>query len=888
MIGLVLKKFFGSRNARLVKSFQTLVEQINALEAELKNQSDEQMRAKTSQFRARLAKGETLDQILPEAFAAVREAAVRVLRMRHYDVQLIGGMVLHQGKISEMSTGEGKTLVATLPVYLNALVGKGVHVVTVNDYLARRDMSWMGPVYEFLGLTVGVIQNDMRYADRQAAYACDITYGTNNEFGFDYLRDNMVLDMAHRVQRPLYYAIVDEVDSILVDEARTPLIISGPADESTDKYYKAYRAGKVLKGHVIEQDQYTPEWKDKLEELKKEFDYIANEKNKIVSLTESGEIKAAKLMGVDNMHDLATVEERHQVITALRAKEFFRLDVDYVVKDQEIIIVDEFTGRLMPGRRFSDGLHQALEAKEEVEIRRENQTLATITFQNYFRMYKKLAGMTGTALTEAEEFDKIYKLDVITIPTNRDCVRKDDNDSIYRTKKEKFDAVIERITEEHAKGRPVLVGTISIETSEYLSSLLKKRNLVHTVLNAKYHEKEAEIIARAGQPAAVTIATNMAGRGTDIVLGEGMKEKGGLLVLGTERHESRRIDNQLRGRCARQGDPGASKFYVSLEDELMRLFGSERISMMMQRLGMEEGDEIQHPMVNKTLETAQKRVEGHHFSIRKHLLEYDDVMNRQRELIYAERDRVLRGEKLHEHFFEMTENVIEDLVSDFMHPDKREDERDPQGLAQALSDKFAGSFDAAIEENGHDTDMLLEGIEKRAKELFEEKEKMMGVGRMQMLLQYLMLQVIDTKWKEHLYNLDHLKDGIGLRAYGQRDPLVEYKREAFDLFEDVTSGVKHDVIAFVYRVQGVEQVEPARAATPKTVEYIHPEAKHLPSLPAANEAQSGPLGGGHSTTLAHEGPAAQPVKRHLEKVGRNEPCICGSGKKYKKCCGKED
>ena len=671
----------------------------------------------------------------------------------------------------------------------------------------------------------------------------------------------------------------------MVDEARTPLIISGPAEESTDKYYKAFRAAKMLKGHIIEQDQYTPEWKEKLEELKKDFDYIANEKNKNISLTEPGEIKAAKMMGVDNMHDLATVEERHQVITALRAKEFFKLDVDYVVKDQEIIIVDEFTGRLMPGRRFSEGLHQALEAKEEVEIRRENQTLATITFQNYFRMYKKLSGMTGTASTEAEEFDKIYKLDVVTIPTNRNCIRKDENDSIYRTKKEKFNAVIEQIAEQYQNGRPVLVGTISIETSEYLSSLLKKRNLVHTVLNAKYHEKEAEIIARAGQPGAVTIATNMAGRGTDIVLGEGMKEKGGLVVLGTERHESRRIDNQLRGRCARQGDPGASKFYVSLEDDLMRLFGSERISMMMQRLGMEEGDEIQHPMVNKTLETAQKRVEAHHFSVRKHLLEYDDVMNRQRELVYAERDRVLKAEALREHFFEMTDNVIEDLVSDHMHPDKRPDEQDPQGLAQALQDKFAGSFDAVIEENGHETDLLLEGIEKRAKELLEEKEKTIGADRIQMLLQYLMLQVIDSKWKEHLYNLDHLKDGIGLRSYGQRDPLVEYKREAFDLFEDMTAAIKHDVAAMIYRVQGIEQSAPVRPAQPKVVEYIHPASQALPIAPSAMQESRPPQ---QSASALHEGPAAQPIKRHLEKIGRNDLCPCGSGKKYKKCCGSNE
>ena len=885
MIGSILKMVLGSRNARVVKGFQPQVEKINALEPEFQKLSDDALRAKTAEFRGRIAKGETTDQLLPEAFAAVRESARRTLKIRHYDVQLIGGMVLHSGKISEMSTGEGKTLVATLPVYLNALEGKGVHVVTVNDYLARRDREWMGPVYEFLGLTVGVIQHDMRYADRQAAYAADITYGTNNEFGFDYLRDNMVLDLAHRVQRPLHYAIVDEVDSILIDEARTPLIISGPAEESTDKYYKAFRAGKMLKGHVIEQDQYTPEWKEKLEELKKEYDYIANEKNKNISMTEPGEIKAAKMMGVDNLHDLETVDERHQVITALRAKEFFKLDVDYVVKDQEIIIVDEFTGRLMPGRRFSDGLHQALEAKEGVEIRRENQTLATVTFQNYFRMYKKLSGMTGTAMTEAAEFDKIYKLDVITIPTNRDCVRKDENDSIYRTKKEKFDAVIERITEEHKNGRPVLVGTISIETSEYLSTLLKKRNLVHTVLNAKYHEKEAEIIARAGQPAAITIATNMAGRGTDIVLGEGMKEKGGLAVLGTERHESRRIDNQLRGRCARQGDPGASKFYVSLEDELMRLFGSERISMMMQRLGMEEGDEIQHPMVNKTLETAQKRVEGHHFEIRKHLLEYDDVMNRQRELVYSERDRVLRAEKLKEHFFEMADNVIEDLVSDFMHPDKAEHERDPQGLAQGLQDKFAGNFDAIIEEYGHETDLLLENIEKRVREMFEEREKQFGAERMQMLVQYLMLQVIDAKWKEHLYNLDHLKDGIGLRAYGQRDPLVEYKREAFDLFEDMTSSIKYDVAAFVFRVQGFDNAQTARAEAPRKVEYLHPEADALPAAPAARPESGEP---GQAPAFMQKDSAAQPVKRHVDKIGRNDVCPCGSGKKYKKCCGKEE
>ena len=882
MIQLMLKKIFGSQNSRTLKKLWPVVQSINAMEPALQKLTDDELSQKTPEFRRRLAGGETLDRILPEAFAVVRETSRRTTGMRHFDVQLLGGMVLHQGKISEMSTGEGKTLVGTLPVYLNALEGKGVHVVTVNDYLARRDREWMGPIYEKLGLTVGVIQHDMEHEARNAAYRCDITFGTNNEFGFDYLRDNMVSSLEQRVQRPLNYAIVDEVDSILVDEARTPLIISGPAEDSTEKYFRARKAAVRLEGYRMIEDKTNVTWKNEIEKKKLEFDYLVDEKSKTISLTERGEAGGAKLMGVENLHEAGTIDERHQLTTALRAKEFFQLDVDYVIKDGEIIIVDEFTGRLMPGRRFSDGLHQALEAKEKVEIRRENQTLATITFQNYFRMYKKLAGMTGTAATEALEFHKIYKLDVVIIPPNRPCVRKDLADGVFRTEREKFEAVVKEIIQEHQTGRPVLVGTISIEKSERLSKMLRTKNLPHAVLNAKYHEQEAEIIARAGQDTAITIATNMAGRGTDILLGENVAQKGGLYVVGTERHESRRIDNQLRGRCGRQGDPGQSKFFLSLEDDLMRIFGSDRISGVMQKLGMEDGEEIQHPFVTKAIETAQKRVESRNFEIRKHLLEYDDVMNRQRELIYAERDRVLKGESIREHVWEMTEDVVEELLSVYMHPDFDEDRKNPDGLARALSAKFGLDFNVEVKENTDFVEPLRDAILGKLKAAYERKENEFTQARMTYLCSYILLQVIDGKWKDHLYALDNLKEGIGLRAYAQKDPLVEYKREAFMLFEAMVASVKEEVVELIFAVQVVreEKMKSVMETTPH--EFHHPAAGGLASFPAPD-----PLAGPHheQPSVRTDESAPAPIKREHAKVGRNDPCPCGSGKKHKKCCG---
>jgi preprotein translocase subunit SecA len=897
MVNWLLKKIFGTQNTRTLKRLWPTVYQVNALEPEMQKLSDEALRAKTDEFRRRLAQGVALEDLLVEAYAVVREAARRAINMRHFDVQILGGIVLHQGKIAEMATGEGKTLVATLPLYLNALAGKGCHLVTVNDYLARRDRSWMGPVYEFLGLTVGVIQHDMKPADRQAAYRSDITYGTNNEFGFDYLRDNMVVSLDQRVQRELNYAIVDEVDSILIDEARTPLIISGPAEESTDKYYRASRAARELRGYRITKEEIDPEWKAKLQELKKEYDYIADEKAKAISLTESGEAKGARFMGVDNLHEMSTIDERHQIITALRAKEFFQRDVDYIVKDGKVVIVDEFTGRLMPGRRWSDGLHQAVEAREGLVIERENQTLATITFQNYFRMFKKLAGMTGTAATEAVEFHKIYKLDVVVVPTNKACVREDGHDVIYRTEKEKFNAVVEEIAGCHGRGQPVLVGTISIEKSERLSQMLTRKALPHTVLNAKYHEKEAEIVARAGQEAAITIATNMAGRGTDIVLGAGVAQKGGLHVLGTERHEARRIDNQLRGRSGRQGDPGSSKFFISLEDDLMRLFGSDRISGLMQKLGMQEGEEIQHPFVSKAIETAQRRVETRNFEIRKHLLEFDDVMNRQREIIYGERDRILKGENLQEHLLEMIEDVVEGLLAQYVHPDLREDEKKPEALVEALAQKFGVSFEDVIQEAGTGTDSLTEKILERIKAQHEHREKSFGRERMEFLERYILLQVVDSKWKEHLYALDNLREGIHLRAYGQRDPLVEYKREAFFLFDEMVENIKNEAVELLFKVAAVreERLTSAFERTPQ--EFVHPEAERIPAGEEVEAAPRGrPFAGpiGHSqggipppaappTTGGRQRPA--PVHRDQPKVGRNDPCPCGSGKKYKKCHG---
>lgn len=874
MISILLKKIFGTQNTRTLNKLWPVVQQVSALEQAIQKLSDEALRAKTGEFRQRLAQGAKLEDLLAEAFAVVREAARRTVHMRHFDVQILGGIVLHQGKIAEMATGEGKTLVATLPLYLNALLGKGCHLVTVNDYLAKRDRNWMGPIYEFLGLTVGVIQHDIPQEERQAAYRSDITYGTNNEFGFDYLRDNMVVNLGDRVQRPLHYAIVDEVDSILIDEARTPLIISGPAEESTDKYYRI--------------DRIIPR-------LDKEKDYKLDEKAHTVTLTEDGIRHCEQLLGLENIYENTQIDIIHHINQALRAHVLFKRDVDYMVKDGKVVIVDEFTGRLMPGRRWSDGLHQAVEAKEGAVIERENQTLATITFQNYFRMYQKLAGMTGTAATEAVEFHKIYKLDVVVVPTNKTCIRTDYADCIYRTEREKFDAVAKEISELHQTGQPVLVGTISIEKSERLSQMLTRKGLAHTVLNAKYHEKEAEIIAQAGQEAAITIATNMAGRGTDIVLGSGVAQKGGLYVLGTERHEARRVDNQLRGRCGRQGDPGSSKFYISLEDDLMRIFGSDRISGLMQKLGMQEGEEIQHPLVSKALETAQKRVEARNFEIRKHLLEYDDVMNRQREIIYGERDRVLKGENLREHIFEMIEDVLEGMILSHLNPDLREEEKKPEELLEALKQKFGDAFEGLAIDTAEPLEDLQEKIFERVKTQYEFRGQMFGEERMAFLERYILLQVIDSKWKEHLYSLDNLREGIHLRAYGQRDPLVEYKREAFQLFDEVIDHIKNDAIEFLFKVAAVREEKMTGAFQRTPQQFLHPEAVSMPQpeetgiafIPQPAEGPGGPAWDRKvSVPPRPAGNAApQPIRRDQPKVGRNEPCPCGSGKKYKKCHG---
>ncbi|MBI3315876.1 MAG: preprotein translocase subunit SecA [Candidatus Omnitrophica bacterium] len=856
MTGWVLNKLFGSQNDRLLKRLWPTVHRINALEPEISRLTDAELRAKTEHFRARLKENENFDALLPEAFAVVREASKRVLKMRHFDVQLLGGMVLHMGKIAEMATGEGKTLVATLPVYLNALVQKGVHVVTVNDYLAKRDREWMGPVYEFLGLTIGVIQHGSSPEDRQRAYASDVVYGTNNEFGFDYLRDNMVRRVEHRVQKPLNFAIVDEVDSILIDEARTPLIISGPSEESTDKYYKI--------------DKIMPR-------LNKNEDYQVEEKTRTVSLTDKGIKKAEEALGVHNLYDPANVELVHHVSQALRAHALFKKDVDYVVKDGEVIIVDEFTGRLMPGRRYSDGLHQALEAKENVKVEEENQTLATVTFQNYFRMYKKLSGMTGTAQTEAQEFHEIYRLDVAVIPTNQPMARTNFPDRVYKTEREKFNAVVSEIVELHKQGRPLLVGTVSIEKSELLSSLLKRSHVPHNVLNAKYHEMEAEIIKQAGQPSTVTIATNMAGRGTDIVLGPGVKELGGLHVLGTERHEARRIDNQLRGRSGRQGDPGSSRFYLSLEDDLMRIFGSDRIAGMMQKLGMEEGQEIEHPLVTRAIQTAQKRVEGRNFEIRKQLLEYDNVMNRQREVIYEERRKVLEGEDLREHFLGMIEEVVDEQCVAYSP--------DAEDAFKIFSDRVRKIFPVSLDGLEAMTgDALVEALIERAKAAYDEKEKTLGADFMRYLERLILLDVVDSKWKEHLRNTDNLREGIGLRAYGQKDPLVEYRREAYEAFQAMVEVIKEDALEFMFRVQPVEKTPPGPVLSPEMprktapLQFLHPDAAG--SLKNSLASQE-------TLPADEESPTAtQPVSRaSSEKVGRNDPCPCGSGKKFKKCHG---
>jgi len=948
MFGALIKKLVGSKNERELKRMWPVVERINQLEAEMGKLSDDALRGKTTEFKERYGRGESADSLLPEAFAVCREAGKRVLGMRHFDVQLIGGMVLHSGKIAEMKTGEGKTLVATLPSYLNGLTGKGVHVVTVNDYLAKRDSDWMGRIHKFLGLSVGVIVHGLDDDERREAYAADVTYGTNNEFGFDYLRDNMKFDLAEYVQRPFHFAVVDEVDSILIDEARTPLIISGPTEDSTDKYYIIDRIIPLLKkGEVIEVEANTLSGKRKTYT----GDYTVDEKAKSATLTEEGVLKVEKLLKVENLYDPRNMEMLHHTQQALRAHALFKRDVDYVVRDNEVLIVDEFTGRLMPGRRWSDGLHQAIEAKEGAKIENENQTLATITFQNYFRMYEKLSGMTGTADTEAVEFHKIYKLDVVVIPTNR---------PLLRPEREKFGAVIEEIKELHAKGQPILVGTISIEKSEELSELLKRQGIPHFVLNAKQHDREAEIVAQAGRKGMVTIATNMAGRGTDIVLGgnpdglarqefrgtpesrteafveafekatdQNLPEKellqmleqdftgiapvvasylkkagepdlyelqelvlaeqqrqfdalvekykpvcaaeheevvqlGGLHILGTERHESRRIDNQLRGRSGRQGDPGSSRFYLSLQDDLLRIFGSERVSMIMDKLGIEEGEAITHGLITRAIENAQKKVEAHNFEIRKHLIEYDDVMNKQREVIYTQRKEILAGNEIRESFLGMVDDTITDLVAAFAIDRVPARDWDWQGVYDTVYRMFGYHLDLPAETIDRITPVNFEEVLRgEAHRRFSERLAEFGEELMDHLIKVIMLQVIDTQWKDHLLSIDHLKEGIGLRGYGQKDPKQEYKREAYQLFMDLMGRTREEVVEKIYWVQvnREDEAEPFEVEPP-----VQQQQRMIFNL------------GDHE-------PAPTPAKSK-KNVGRNDPCPCGSGQKYKKCCGK--
>ena len=922
MIDRFLAKVFGTQHERDLKKLAPRVEPINALEPSMQALSDEALRAKTDEFRARIAKAlegvheedlkaarnAVLDEILEEAFAVAREASVRALGMRPFDVQLIGGMVLHSGKIAEMKTGEGKTLVATMPVYLNALTGRGVHVVTVNDYLARRDAEWMGRVYKFLGLTVGCIQNNLLDDERKAAYAADVTYGTNNEFGFDYLRDNMKFELDSMVQRGHVFAIVDEVDSILIDEARTPLIISGPSEENTDVYYRCNRViPSLIKGK---------EEKDKYGNKTTTGDYLVDEKSRTAVLTEEGVAKAEKALGIDNMYDLPNIDLLHGVEQALRAHALYKKDVDYMLQDGQVLIVDEFTGRVLPGRRWSDGLHQAVEAKENVKIERENQTLATITLQNYFRLYEKLAGMTGTADTEASEFHQIYKLDVVVIPTNQPMIRDDTQDVVYASEREKYEAVADEIVALREKGQPVLVGTVSIEKSERLSELLKKRKVPHVVLNAKFHEKEAEIVVQAGRSGAVTIATNMAGRGTDIVLGgnadavavhelreiqdadernrrleqlrqscaadrETVLQAGGLHIVGTERHESRRVDNQLRGRSGRQGDPGSSRFYLSLEDDLMRIFGSDRLQNIMRRLGMEEGVPIEHGMVSRSIERAQKQVEARNFETRKHLLEYDDVMNRQREEIYGMRREILRGELARDRVLALAETILDYVLGRHLNEEKGPDEWDLGAADIDLQEYFGikpGSFVYA--EKGRD--QIRDEIWTGLLEVYDRKEKILGDQMMRTHEKFVMLQVVDQQWKDHLLAIDHLKEGIGLRGYGQRDPLIEYKKESFELFTLMKERIEDQIVQYLFKLQPV----------PREEEGIRDEegAARERRGPVPMPSRRAPANVNYSYGAAASGgqdAKVETIQRSQPKVGRNDPCPCGSGKKYKKCHGAE-
>jgi len=837
-----LTQIFGSKNERELKRLRPLIEKINSLEPEIKSKSDVELKAQTQLFKRRLSKGESCEDLLPEAFATAREASVRVLKMRHFDVQLLGGIVLHEGKIAEMKTGEGKTLAATLPAYLNALAGYGVHVITVNDYLASRDTEWMGKLYSFLGLSVGCILHGMSDSEHKKAYDADITYGTNNEFGFDYLRDNMKFDREDIVQGKLNFGIVDEVDSILIDEARTPLIISGPAEKSTDLYYNV--------NHIIPI-------------LKRNDDYKVDEKAKSVTMTEKGVSAAERALRVNNIYDPKNIEILHHINQALKAHSLFKRDVDYIVKSGEVIIVDEFTGRLMPGRRYSEGLHQALEAKEGVKVENENQTLATVTFQNYFRMYEKHAGMTGTADTEAPEFKKIYDLEVIVVPTNQPMIRHDFPDVIYKTKQEKYDAVLNDIAELNRKGQPVLVRTIYKEVSENLSKKLKKKGILHSVLNAKNHEREAEIIAMAGQKNAVTISTNMAGRGTDIVLGEGVTELGGLRIIGTERHESRRIDNQLRGRSGRQGDPGSSRFYMALDDDLLRIFGGDRISGIMEKLGMAEGEPIENKLVTKAIENSQARVEGHNFDIRKQILEYDDVMNQQREVIYRRRRESMDSERVRQSIEDsIYEKAVE--IADSFADDRAEPEKwDIKAVNEAVF-AFCGVHLMPFDQNKPDKitrESLADFINDSCMEIYNEKKRRIGKEDFMYLERIVTLQTIDKFWKDHLLSMDHLKEGIGLRGYAQQNPLLIYKKEGFEMFKDMIYAAREEIINILFRIQIEEPQKINEITAPKEQKLLF----------------SGADGGG--------GAKRKPAKRTGGKIGRNAPCPCGSGKKYKKCCG---
>ncbi|MGD9187679.1 MAG: preprotein translocase subunit SecA [Desulfobacteraceae bacterium] len=842
MVMNLLTRLFGSKNERELRQVQPLVEAINQLEPQMQAMNDEQLKGQTALFRQRLDQGAALDDLLPEVFATAREASLRVLDMRHFDVQLIGGIFLHRGRIAEMKTGEGKTLVATLPAYLNALTGKGVHVVTVNDYLARRDTEWMGQIYHFLGLSVGTIMHGLNDAERRQAYGSDITYGTNNEFGFDYLRDNMKFDNESIVQGHLNYAIVDEVDSILVDEARTPLIISGPAEKSTHLYYEV--------NGIIPQ-------------LKEETHYTKDEKARSVTLTEEGVAAAERALQTENLFDPRNIETLHHVNQALKAHTLFKRDVDYIVKEGQVIIVDEFTGRLMPGRRYSEGLHQALEAKENVKIENENQTLATVTFQNYFRMYDKLSGMTGTADTEAAEFKKIYDLEVSVIPTHKPMVRNDFPDVIFKTKREKYEAVLDEIRELNQKGQPVLVGTISIDVSEQISKKLKKRGIKHTVLNAKNHEAEAEIIAMAGQEGAVTISTNMAGRGTDIKLGDGVIELGGLHILGTERHESRRIDNQLRGRSGRQGDPGSSRFYMALEDDLLRIFGGERISGIMGRLGLQDGEPIEHNLISRAIENAQTKVEGHNFDIRKHLLEYDDVMNQQREVIYRQRRDLLKGEDIRETILDMMMEKAEQIAASIADDRHAPDQWDWKTMSDAVFKQFNFRPKPLDEDtmSGLTDEGLAQEIYDQSLAVYQQREKKIGSEDLRHLERVVMLQTVDNLWKDHLLSMDHLKEGIGLRGYAQQNPLLVYKKEGFELFQDLIGRIKEETLGIMFRIQ---------LAEPDSLQDMQ-----------RSQEQDLVFSGSDATP-----PKKKPAKRQQKKIGRNDPCPCGSGKKYKKCHGK--